>query len=470
MWWWFGQWQLIRAMSWQVIIVKVTKYVSVVSTLSMGYATAGHMIHAAGHPGSVDVARTLLSARGTIVSLIVAVLSIYIDRKSSKYGKLRSERIIDKQDFKDIYGALDQESRQRGCRVDEFDGMAGWTNPALNKRLLLGCGPKGARLAYQANASPWLAYKSQDPGQKSSGAILRRYVIREALKQKRVIFNSRKIRLCADIDVELGEKVQLQRTDYISSMMTDGLAFQNIYLKADHITISDGWSSFLEQVNGRWRLKPLASCRSSNQLGASTLAFSSDGFLVLIDQTERNQHSAEMISPSGSGSFDWSDLDDHLDGDFIQLVKRAAAREVVEEIGLGTLPDFDRESFVQKSMIILGFTRLVHRGGKPEFFCLARLPKTMEEIRSVTPQFFEGWYSEQAFSHDASAIDLKGDLVAEIRRVCRHYSDATRIFSDPEKIRRYRLSYQLMHGLALLEECLSDADSVAALKAVFGAT
>jgi hypothetical protein len=30
-------------------------------------------------------------------------------------------------------------------------------------------------------------------------------------------------------------------------------------------------------------------------------------------------------------------------------------------------------------------------------------------------------------------------------------------------IRRFRLSYQLMHGLALLEECVSDPESIAAL-------
>jgi 8-oxo-dGTP pyrophosphatase MutT (NUDIX family) len=291
-------------------------------------------------------------------------------------------------------------------------------------------------------------------------------VIKAAMSQKRVIFNSEKVRLCSDIDVSVSEAVHLQRTDYVSSLMTDGVAFQNIYLKADHITISDGYSSFLEQVDGNWRLKPLASCRSSNQLGATTLAFSSDGFLVLIDQTLHNRHSAGKVSPSGSGSFDWSELDGNLDGDFFHLVKMAATRELLEETGLDTLSEFDRGSFVLQRMVILGFTRLIHRGGKPEFFCLARLPETMDSIRAVTPKFREGWYSEKSFPHDASAINFKENLAAEIQRVCRHYSDTTRLFSDPEKIRRYRLSYQLMHGLALLEASLSDSESVAALKAV----
>jgi 8-oxo-dGTP pyrophosphatase MutT (NUDIX family) len=468
MWWWFGQRQLIQAMSWPAILVKLIKYVSLVGTVAAGYVNANGILHAldAANRGSGTLSAVLMSAKGTIFTFLATALAVYIDHKSSKYSKLGSDNFQDKHIWKDIYVSLDQDAKKHGCRVVEFEGMAGWTNPTLNKRLLLNSGPTASPLKYRANQTPWFAYDRHDLARKSSGAKLRRYVIETAMSEKRVIFNAEKVRLCADIDISLSEVVELQRTDYISSLMTDGVAFKNIYLKADHVTISDGYSSFLEQVDGSWRLKPLASCRSSNQLGATTLAFSSDGFLVLIDQTQHNRHSAGKISPSGSGSFDWAEVDNSRDDNFFDLVKMAAARELLEETGLDAIADFDRDSLVRGRMIILGFTRLIHRGGKPEFFCVARLPQTMDSIRAVRPQFREGWYSDKSFPHDASAIDFKGSLKAELQRVCRHYSDTTRLFSDPERIRRYRLSYQLMHGLALLEASSCDSESLAALRSV----
>src|SRR5258708_14571514 len=225
MWWWFGQWQLIRAMSWQSILIKLIKYGSLFSTVASGYLNSNGIFHAlnAVHHGSGTLSGVLVSAKVTIISLFAAALTTYIDHKSSVYGKLGSEDFRDKHTWKDIYAALDREAKKHECRVDEFDGMAGWTNPALNRRLLLNSGPNGPQCKYHVTPSPWLAYQSNDPAQKSSGAKLRRYVIKAAMSQKRVIFNSEKVRLRSDINASLSEAVQLQRTDYVTSLMTDGV-------------------------------------------------------------------------------------------------------------------------------------------------------------------------------------------------------------------------------------------------------
>jgi hypothetical protein len=143
MWWWFGQWQLIRAMSWQAILVKLIKYGSLVGTVASGYLNSSGILHAlnAVHHGSGTLSGVLVSAKGTMISLFAAVLTTYIDHKSSVYSKLGSEDFRDKHTWRDIYVALDREAKKHDCRVDEFDGMAGWTNPALNRRLLLNSGP-----------------------------------------------------------------------------------------------------------------------------------------------------------------------------------------------------------------------------------------------------------------------------------------------------------------------------------------
>jgi hypothetical protein len=456
---------LFGVLSWQVRLLRIAKYGSTIWTIGSGISSI-ILAFRLFHQGSGTFKGLLIAAGGTFVSASLALLARHIDHKSVIYDKLVADDIREKDIWRTVYHDLDKDARRHSCRVDEFDGMAGWTSPELNKRLLLSSGRNGNAMSYEIASAPWYACDPKDIGGKSNGSKLRRYLVESAIKQKRSVFNAAKVRLAADIDVGLSGPVRLQKTDYISSMMTDGVAFKNIYFRADDTTISDGWSFFLERVKDGWGLKSLVDSRSSNQLGASTLAFSSDGFLVLIDQTEQNQHSGGKLSPSGSGSFDWSDVENNRDKAFLHLVKQAAARELLEETGLDKEADFDLTSFVRERMAIIGFTRLIHRGGKPEFFCVARLSKTMDNIRALTPKKGELQYSAKSLSHDASAFDDKAHFVDEIQRVCHHYADTDRLFSGQEKTRRLRLSYQVLHGLALLQACLSDSESVEALKRV----
>jgi hypothetical protein len=182
-------------MSWPALVLKLIKYGSTASAALSGYSNSSDIAHAvrAVHHGTGTLVAVLGSAKGTMLSLFVAALTAYIDHSSAKYGKLSSEKFLDKHTWKDIYAALDRAAKQQGRKVDEFDGMAGWTNPALNKRLLLSSGSKSAPFKYKADASPWFAYARGDLGQKSRSAKLRRYVIEEAMRQKRLIFNSGKV-------------------------------------------------------------------------------------------------------------------------------------------------------------------------------------------------------------------------------------------------------------------------------------
>jgi hypothetical protein len=466
--WFVREWLLFRLAGWPGKVLKLLKYSSTLSSFVSLLVKARPILVLVRNlqQGTSTFESLLTAAHIPSISFAIAVTAAFIDHRAAIFDKLGSQDIRRDEHWKSVYRKLNKQAQTEQCKVEEFDGMAGWTNPSLNRQLLLASARGDKIVNYRCGAPRWVAYERDDDGQKSQAAKLRQYVVERAINQGHRIFNDPKVRLSSDIDSSLGETVRLQRTDYISSMMTDGIAFERIYDRTSDIPISDGYSFFLEELRGQPRLKSLLDSASSNQLGASTLAFSSDGFLVLTDQTERNQHSGGKLSPSGSGSFDWSDVEAEKGGDFITLVKKAAARELMEETGLDQDPNFDSAKLVQDHLVIIGFTRLIHRAGKPEFFCLARIDKTMAEIGALVPKRRERKYTQKTLCHDAAALSAKGSLKDEITRVCHHYFDSNRDPSERERTRRHRLSYQVMHGMALLVACLEDEESLQYLQKV----
>ena len=114
-------------------------------------------------------------------------------------------------------------------------------------------------------------------------------------------------------------------------------------------------------------LLDLNQSRCSNHIGITTLALTNDGQLVATVQSSASAQNAEQFSPAGSGSADWYDLKG-LDAKprLLDFLVRAMERELVEECGMAHgRPEMDT--------LVLGFCRLLMRGGKPEFFGLTKL-------------------------------------------------------------------------------------------------
>jgi hypothetical protein len=76
------------------------------------------------------------------------------------------------------------------------------------------------------------------------------------------------------------------------------------YLVRDRVTgeQKDIWDE--ELVDPRGRLVTLAASRLANNIGISTLAFTSDDLLVVVGQSENNVASQRLLAPSGSGTLE----------------------------------------------------------------------------------------------------------------------------------------------------------------------
>jgi hypothetical protein len=138
----------------------------------------------------------------------------------------------------------------------------------------------------------------------------------------------------------------------------------------------------------------------------STIAFTSDHYLIIVGQKEGNAFSQGLWAPSGSGSADWKDVRDF--NDLQEFVKFAARRELMEECGLAT----DDVGWMR----IIGYGRLLHRGGLPQFFCLSMLNCTYDRVRKTRPERpFVEFYHRVAYAQQQSHREVVEALGRELR-------------------------------------------------------
>lgn len=113
----------------------------------------------------------------------------------------------------------------------------------------------------------------------------------------------------------------------------------------------------------------------SDHIGISTLALSSDGYVLILRQNDKTIMQANRLTPSGSGSINYEDF--RQDADFRETLRTAVERELREESGLKPEQIAHTE--------VIGFYRDLERGGKPEFCCLTHLRADLSQIEELKP-------------------------------------------------------------------------------------
>ncbi|GHG62436.1 hypothetical protein GCM10010919_07750 [Alishewanella longhuensis] len=246
------------------------------------------------------------------------------------------------------------------------------------------------------------------------------------LKGKSYVFNENKVRLNTDLlinDKQHLPPVNLQKTSYFNSLASNEMSFIQLSirkatdLKNSATEIYNGLSLFLDPLpDSTYLLQPLSSTTCSNHIGVSTMAITSDQVVIITGQSRHNIQSRRLLAPSGSGSIDWKDVKKHTD--LLTLVKNAAERELCEECGINP-------KNVTMTTKVIGFSRMLNRGGKPEFFCVTQVQQTSAEI--------EQDHSDQEFIFTSfnhadqlyKKISLESDKVTEsVEEFCVKYSDS----------------------------------------------
>ena len=176
-----------------------------------------------------------------------------------------------------------------------------------------------------------------------------------------------------------GGTVVLEKTHYIATLCTNDMVGKQALSLAGGL-ISERYLARELLIGADGALRDWGDIKFAHQLGASSLVFTSDGYMLIVEQTGSNIQSANLLAPSGSGSFDWKDFDGSAGTDFIEQATNAAKRELLEELGLEPLHCGKQVQVVLKP---IGFGLYLHRGAKPEMLCLGRIGLSRDEYNKT---------------------------------------------------------------------------------------
>jgi hypothetical protein len=172
---------------------------------------------------------------------------------------------------------------------------------------------------------------------------------------------------------------------------------------------------------------------------------------MIVYQNRRNQHSQDMLAPSGSGSLDWEDLSSSNAADILSLVLYGAERELREECSLDEYTDDHgrRWPSIDSKVIVMGFARMLHRAGKPEFFCLGYIAETSDRIIERRPERYVEYVMPAPVEPARWSAGRPRD---EIARVCKDYLGKTFNIEGIQIAKSYPVEHALMLLVELCEE------------------
>lgn len=193
-----------------------------------------------------------------------------------------------------------------------------------------------------------------------------------SLREKRKFTNDQKLCLSRDLNLNLNYAT-CHTGGYYDSFVTNQVSGTTLVIKDKvHTTITTEhiFPSY-EDSDGNHYLHDISTSQMNDHLGCSTIGFTADNYLLIWVQGSINQFSRDLIIPTGSGSTNMSDMENHH---LQKTIIRTMERELSEE----TLCSVPEKQNLRKTMI-LGFHRWVTRGGKPEFTGITKLSGTVSQ-------------------------------------------------------------------------------------------
>ena len=206
---------------------------------------------------------------------------------------------------------------------------------------------------------------------KKLGDLYLQNYLDESRNDKRVIWNDPVLGWATDVgresDSEVEEVGMIPGTFY-QRLRTDDFALNDV-MQSGAPRSEFGRQLFIDK---RGHLRDFGSSWLLNGIGTSTLAFTKDGKLVLVEQSRRNARSQGLFAPSGSGSLEPQDFRGSDVVGLGELAASGATRELCEETGI--LPQ------EVAATVFLGFGRWLDKSACPELFSLTLLSIDSDEL------------------------------------------------------------------------------------------
>ena len=218
----------------------------------------------------------------------------------------------------------------------------------------------------------------------SRGDVFSAYMTQKflaALLSSNPLINEEKIGFCNSF--WLGRGVcEVYKTTYFYSLCSGDLAMSMVCRDQGGVRrklVDNGSLTSLLSRENSYEMRSLEDSRKPISLhgGVELMGVSKDYFLRVAVQGDHTQFSQGKKAPLGSGSMDWGDFEKSKT--LKNLIKVAAVREFLEEWGK---KHKIKEDIVIDDIVCLGFFRMPHRGGKPQFVVLCKFGNHNEQLRA----------------------------------------------------------------------------------------
>ncbi|CBH20515.1 protein of unknown function [Acetoanaerobium sticklandii] len=193
-------------------------------------------------------------------------------------------------------------------------------------------------------------------------------IMRRTFLSDKVIFNGKLVRMASDLFLE-STAINMQKTRYFEGQCTNEIVYKQI--KSNH-SIEEPFRGECLMLNKDNVLFDLEHSSCSNYIGASTLVVVNRKHILIGKQGEYSKANSGRYAPSGSGSVNYKDINKSTD--FYSLIINAMEREFCEE------NNYKLNNNIKT--IVLGYVRLLERGGKPDFFGISFLDLDSEVINN----------------------------------------------------------------------------------------
>lgn len=217
-------------------------------------------------------------------------------------------------------------------------------------------------------------------------------------------FNEKK--LCLSNNIAVSQDIKCHKGTYYDTFLTNHIAGKKLRSNRDNSIIADA-SSFLpvEYTKRGLILQDITKSVMNNEIGVSTLGFTSDNYLVMWNQNRLAQSSSGLLVPMGSGSCDWNDVDT-VNWSFNTTITNAMQRELWEESGSIILGKHYKAIGDTR---LIGFFRWIKKGGKPEFVGITKLNIEYNALKSEKSEVFDG------ASFHINSIDEIPDIIEKVK-------------------------------------------------------
>lgn len=203
------------------------------------------------------------------------------------------------------------------------------------------------------------------------------YIIATKLTEDKTIFNGKLLGINSELNFTILNKVEVKKVRYHNYVSTDEMIFQNIVIPTDSSNVISGKALTLNPLtNG---LMDIENSHLTNLIGINLmveLEYNNTKYYVINQQSMYNDVNSSRYSPSASGSLDLNDY---------YTLKKHHLNSFKELLAIGMLRELSEESYIfmdinkVEDITLLGFSRLVSKAGKPDFFGKINIKANSEE-------------------------------------------------------------------------------------------